>query len=388
MRRRLLITALALERYQRKHRQYPNTLAELQPEFISVVPFDFSDGQPLRYRRGADGSFVLYSIGADGVDDGGQMPRFRRDYSIPDETMIPGWVKATVDIVWPRAAATAEAEEFFRLQRLEQKAQADQSEEAAAEWRWAQTAWRQARADTLMTATNVQQTANPVINGRALNELLQRKTAVGTNWLSMSELLTLKQIVTGAEPETATFELPIVYEALTNLGSLQLYIDPVMPDDSDAGLAGCAAAWLECRRATNGNCLLVWDTIYEAPGVHALQAGLWLEEDPTIDIVGPLTRFTSSNICQFSAESAVFNPEIGATLRARLSETKVDYSVEIQSPDGQRLKTLTGNTTNGVIKVFWNLQNEQGMRLTNESFGSVFHVTLPDSGRKQTMRGP
>lgn len=388
MRRRLIITALALERYQRQNKDYPNTLAELQPEFIQAVPLDFSDGQPLRYRRRAEGDFVLYSIGSDGVDDGGQMPRLRRDFPIPDETMIPGWVKAKADIVWPRAATITEVEEFHRRQWLEQRAQLDQSEETVAEWRWEQTVWRQARAETLLTTTNTQQTANPIINGRALNELLQNKTVPGTNQLSMAELLTLKPIVAGNEPETATFEMPIAYDVLTNLGSLQLYIDPVLPDDSDAGLAGCAAAWLECRRATNGNCLLVWDTIYEAPGVHALQVGLWLEENSTVDIVGPLTRFTSSNICQFSAESAVFNPEIGATLRARLPEDNASYLVDIKSPEGNQLHTVAGNTTNGVIKIFWNLMDDRGGRMTNESFGTVFKVTLTDSGRTQTMRGP
>ena len=29
------------------------------------------DGQPLRYRRNADGTFLLYSIGENGKDDGG-----------------------------------------------------------------------------------------------------------------------------------------------------------------------------------------------------------------------------------------------------------------------------------------------------------------------------
>lgn len=388
MRRRLIITVLALEQYQRQYKKYPETLAELQPEFLQTVLADFSDGQPLRYRRGAAGAFVLYSIGPDGVDDGGQMPHLRRDVPIPDETMIPGWVKAKADIVWPRAATTAEVEEFHRRQWLEQRARLDQSEEAAAEWRWEQTAWRQARVETLLKTTNTQPTANPIINGRPLNELLQNKLVTGTNQLSMAELLSLKPIVTGTEPETATFELPIAYDVLTNLGGLQLYIDPVVSDDSDAGLAGCTAAWLECRRATSGSCLLVWDTIYEAPGVHALQVGLWLEEGPAVDIVGPLTRFTSSNLCQFSAESAVFNLEFGATLLARLPEANASFSVDIKSPEGKQLHAISGNTTNGVIKIFWDLMNDRGVRMTNESFGTVFQVTLTASGRTQTMRGP
>ena len=227
-----------------------------------------------------------------------------------------------------------------------------------------------------------------MVNGRALNERLGNKTVTGTNLYSMTELLTLKQIVTGGEPETVTFELPIACDALTNLGSIHLYVDPVIPDNSDADLAGCTAGWLECRRATNGNCLLVWDTIYEAPGPHVLQAGLWLEEERALDVVGPLSPFSISNICQFSVESSVFNPYIGATLRAKLPEDNASFSVDMISPDGVRQKTITGNTTNGVIKVFWDLINDQGVRCANQSFNTVFHVTLTDSGRTQTMRGP
>ena len=41
------------------------------PEFVPKVPLDPVDGQPLRYRRNADGTFLLYSVGENGKDDGG-----------------------------------------------------------------------------------------------------------------------------------------------------------------------------------------------------------------------------------------------------------------------------------------------------------------------------
>ena len=58
------------------------------------------------------------------------------------------------------------------------------------------------------------------MGGDRLSELLSNRP--GTNQPSLFELLTLKQVVTGAEPETVAFELPIRYEALTNLGELVL----------------------------------------------------------------------------------------------------------------------------------------------------------------------
>lgn len=39
-RRRILITAIALERYHGKHGSYPKVLAELTPEFLKTVPVD------------------------------------------------------------------------------------------------------------------------------------------------------------------------------------------------------------------------------------------------------------------------------------------------------------------------------------------------------------
>ncbi len=65
--------ACALERYRLVHGQLPETLPTLVPEFLASVPHDVIDGESLRYRRLPDGQYVLYSIGWNGVDDGGQI---------------------------------------------------------------------------------------------------------------------------------------------------------------------------------------------------------------------------------------------------------------------------------------------------------------------------
>ena len=44
---------------------------ELTPTFLTDMPRDFMDGQPLRYRRNEDGAFTLYSVGQNCLDDGG-----------------------------------------------------------------------------------------------------------------------------------------------------------------------------------------------------------------------------------------------------------------------------------------------------------------------------
>lgn len=64
-------TAIALERYRLVHGNYPESLAALAPQFIAQLPQDVTNGEPLKYRREADGGFVLYSIGWNEQDDGG-----------------------------------------------------------------------------------------------------------------------------------------------------------------------------------------------------------------------------------------------------------------------------------------------------------------------------
>jgi hypothetical protein len=66
------IACLAAERYRRAHGRWPNSLADLVPTELSAVPVDPFDGQPLRFRRSAEG-VVIYSVGMDGKDDGGTL---------------------------------------------------------------------------------------------------------------------------------------------------------------------------------------------------------------------------------------------------------------------------------------------------------------------------
>lgn len=67
----LAITAIALKRYQLRHGKSATQLSDLVPEFLSSLPLDRMDGKPLHYHLNADGSFKLYSVGLNGIDDGG-----------------------------------------------------------------------------------------------------------------------------------------------------------------------------------------------------------------------------------------------------------------------------------------------------------------------------
>jgi len=65
------LIACALERYRLAHNAYPETLDVLVPQYLAQVPRDIIGGQPLHYRPTADGKFLLYSIGWNESDDGG-----------------------------------------------------------------------------------------------------------------------------------------------------------------------------------------------------------------------------------------------------------------------------------------------------------------------------
>jgi hypothetical protein len=147
---------------------------------------------------------------------------------------------------------------------------------------------------------------------------------------------------------------------------------------------------VDSQRAANGDFRLVWHTIYESPGKHALQAVFFLNrpEPDKPDAVGPFLPYVVSNLCQFSLGSTTYDVQRGAIFHARLPETNGLYTIECVSTNGEHLKTLTGSTTNGEFKVVWNLVDDHGHRLTGETFNSIVHITLPDSGRSQTPNGP
>ena len=67
---RLLATELALRSYQHDYNRSPRRLDELLTNYLSNVPLDPFTGRPVVYRPGAT-NWLLYSVGQDGIDDGG-----------------------------------------------------------------------------------------------------------------------------------------------------------------------------------------------------------------------------------------------------------------------------------------------------------------------------
>lgn len=73
---------LALELYHREHKKWPDSLAELAPQWLPEVPVDRVTGQPLHYKI-VDDKPLVYSVGLDGKDDNGRAVPAENGITLP-----------------------------------------------------------------------------------------------------------------------------------------------------------------------------------------------------------------------------------------------------------------------------------------------------------------
>lgn len=104
---------IAVELYRRKQGRYPTSWSELVPAWIPAAPTDPWSGRPLVLKPGAgpEARPLIYSIGADKIDDGGVI-------GTPWD-VISAWSSATVPtingpiptrdwVIWPKPEPTGE----------------------------------------------------------------------------------------------------------------------------------------------------------------------------------------------------------------------------------------------------------------------------------------
>jgi hypothetical protein len=106
--RALLVTDIALRRFQLRQARFPEQLDELVPEYLPAIPIDRMDGRPVRYRLNPDGTFTLWSIGEDLIDQGGDPTPTRR----PEQPSWSWWL--AMDAVWPTPASDDDIEASMR----------------------------------------------------------------------------------------------------------------------------------------------------------------------------------------------------------------------------------------------------------------------------------
>ncbi len=107
--RQMIVTAVALQRYKLRKGDYPPELAALVPELLPILPRDPVDGKPLRYKSNPNGTFLLYSVGEDGEDSGGDLKPAN-----PERESFY-WQHGR-DWVWPQPATPKEVEDFYQEQ--------------------------------------------------------------------------------------------------------------------------------------------------------------------------------------------------------------------------------------------------------------------------------
>jgi hypothetical protein len=90
---RLLMLDLALRAYHADHGAYPPKLGLLTPQYLAEVPLDPFSEKPFVYRP-ARQDFVLYSVGGDGVDNGGNFDK--------KQHQVTQWEGYDMDLDTPR----------------------------------------------------------------------------------------------------------------------------------------------------------------------------------------------------------------------------------------------------------------------------------------------
>jgi hypothetical protein len=81
LRLQLMETRLALEVFRREHGHWPPGLRDLVPKYLPAMPLDPYSAAPLIYRP-QDESFLLYSVGPDGGDNGGRLSSYEYDMKL------------------------------------------------------------------------------------------------------------------------------------------------------------------------------------------------------------------------------------------------------------------------------------------------------------------
>lgn len=91
--RRQAVIACALERFYLKTRVWPEQLSALVPEYLTALPADPMDGQPMRYKRDDKVRYKIWSVAFNGKDDHGR--------SRPDTHLAPNPARPTsLDYQW------------------------------------------------------------------------------------------------------------------------------------------------------------------------------------------------------------------------------------------------------------------------------------------------
>jgi hypothetical protein len=200
------------------------------------------------------------------------------------------------------------------------------------------------------------------------------KKALGLNPTNSVNPLTLKQVSLPDKYGIVSFELPIHYDLLTNIGIVNLKLNGITVNLEDFG------------PATNGNTLLNWNTLYDHSGLNYLQAKISLngngDDFAVISGDGQIGFYKSDNTVRFFECGTIFS-EANAYLDAEIPVQNAEYTIRIYSPattPPSLIKTISNSTTNGLIQEDWDLTMDgSGSAFTGSAFDADFEVSLLDA---------
>jgi hypothetical protein len=224
------------------------------------------------------------------------------------------------------------------------------------------------------TITGINDATNSVyddvdLSGNGLTGLA--KKVLGVTPFNPDNPLTLTQIITGDEPNTATFEVPVSYDAVTSAGFFHLNMD------------GLGATGEQLARATNGHCLLIFNQNFDPPGLHYLCANFRMGGQAAD---GRILPHYSSNNVQFDETGAMFD-DYSAFLDAKIFVQQADYVINLYdttTTNETYILSITNTTFNGTIQEDWGVTNANGTPFTGTSVRAEFDVALAGGGAGPT----
>jgi hypothetical protein len=66
---------IAIREFEQAEHRPPTSLQELVPKYMPDIPLDPFDGAPLRYHIRPDGKWIVYSVGPNQIDEGGEQTK-------------------------------------------------------------------------------------------------------------------------------------------------------------------------------------------------------------------------------------------------------------------------------------------------------------------------
>jgi len=209
----------------------------------------------------------------------------------------------------------------------------------------------------------------PTYESIPISEWIQTKSLLNSNRLSLTDLLTLRQISTPDDWGIVNFELPMAF-----VSGVSLHLGEI-----NKGGEFVVVCFEDCYGGTNGLSQLKWNTSYDPPRKFNLRAKLtYYNHLDSISVIGPPLTHYSSNACRFFEAGSMYD-DMGAFLDAELREDIATFRIELQTVDGRYINTISGRTTNGFINSDWDLREASGQKFTGKEFVGVFHITYPNS---------